>query len=429
MRLTKNLLLCVVIIILCLSCVSGGATVFAETGRSAGTSKVVFWHLWGAGYDNDVAFNAVARAHEERNPGVEVEVVPGKNLEKLTLAVAGGVAPDAAIVDERIPSYVISGVIQDITDLVERDNISAEDFVAPSWREVLWQNRIYAIPYHADPNFALFRNNQILAEAGCDTETAPRTLPELDAINRKITQVDVDGKVKQVGIVPWSVYGWSNSMYTWGWAFGGKFYDYEKQSVTADHPLNVKALEWMKSYVDRYTWAGMDGLSFMNRNVAFQPYGPWELPHVQAAQFDYAISMMPYHPDGGEQNPTWVGGHKIVIPQGAKNRQEGWNFIKFLGADPEGTAIEAGPYKAFPAYIRSDVYDFYREEEYMSIFADILMTASHQRPVIPVAETYWQELEKAVVSVLQEGKPPLQALQQVDEVVQSKLDETMAGLQ
>jgi len=417
----KRLVFCLSLIV-CLSLVLGPTALAEER-------KVVFWHGWGGGSDIDNAFQHVARAYEEEYPESEVEVVPGKSFENLTLAVAAGIAPDGSIVDERISSYAISGVIQDITDLVERDNIRAEDFVAPSWREVIWQNRIYAIPWGADPNFGLFRNKQILSEAGFDTTKSPETIPELDAISRKITEVDSDGKVTQVGIVPWSVYGWANSMYTWGWAFGGTFYDYDSQTVTADHPLNVKALEWMKSYVDRYTWTGMEGLGFMNGNVAFQPYGPWELPRLATtAEFEYTLSVMPYHPDGGKQNPTWVGGHKIAIPQGAKHRKEGWDFIRYIGADPEGSAILAEPLNWFPAYIRSDVYDIYRDQEYAGIFADILMTASHQRPVIPVAQTYWEELEKAVVGVLQQGKPPLEALSQVDEVVQSKLDDVMTRL-
>jgi len=397
---------------------------------AAEQDTVTFWHGWGAGSDIDQAFQAVARAYEEVNPGTTVEVLSGKNEEQVTLAVAGGVPPDGCIIDgPKVSSYAVSGVIQDITDFVERDNVMMEDFVIPAWRECIWQDRIYAIPWGADPNFGLFRNKEILSAAGFDPRHSPETIPQLDSVGRKLTKVDSDGKVTQVGIVPWHVYGWANSIYTWGWVFGGKFYDYVDRTITADHPRNVKALEWMRSYVDRYGWANMDGLGFMNGNVAFQPYGPWELPRLQStAEFEYTLSVMPYHPDGGKHNPTWVGGHRMAIPSGAQNRAGGWRFIMYMAADPEGSAILAEPLNWFPGYIKSDVYDIYREQEYVGIFADILMTASHQRPVIPVGQTYWEELEKAVSRVLQEGTSPLQALKRVDEVVQSKLDELLANL-
>ena len=46
----------------------------------------------------------------------------------------------------------------------------------------------------------------------------------MDQMNDKIAKI-TDGHIERLGYIPWIVYGSSNSMFTWGWVFGGSFYD------------------------------------------------------------------------------------------------------------------------------------------------------------------------------------------------------------
>ena len=81
-----------------------------------------------------------------------------------------------------------------------------------------------------------------------DPEVPPATLADLDRWNRTLTKVRHTGagdQVERIGLVPWGIYGNANSLFTWGWAFGGEFYDAEHQRLTADQPRVVAALEWM----------------------------------------------------------------------------------------------------------------------------------------------------------------------------------------
>ena len=56
----------------------------------------------------------------------------------------------------------------------------------------------------------------------------------------------------RIGIIPWVQAGNANATFTWGWAFGGSFYDPKTQKVTADNPGVVKAMEWMTSYAKKF---------------------------------------------------------------------------------------------------------------------------------------------------------------------------------
>lgn len=79
------------------------------------------------------------------------------------------------------------------------------------------------------------------------------------------------GMTTHLGAVPWDVYGGANTIFTWGWTFGGEFYDEENWKVTAAHLGNTEALEWIRGYYERYSsYAGQIG-DFPNNTVAMRP--------------------------------------------------------------------------------------------------------------------------------------------------------------
>jgi arylformamidase len=59
--------------------------------------------------------------------------------------------------------------------------------------------------FHAVENGEGFGNGQEMAKA--------------------LTAYDANGRIRRIGFIPWNVFGYANSIFTWGWAFGGRFYD------------------------------------------------------------------------------------------------------------------------------------------------------------------------------------------------------------
>lgn len=57
----------------------------------------------------------------------------------------------------------------------------------------------------------------------------------------------------------------------------------------------------------------------------------------------------------------------------------------------------------------------------MSVYMRILLSARNQRPVIPVQQTYWDELEKALPQVFAGKIQPREALEYVSERVDAEL--------
>ena len=67
---------------------------------------------------------------------------------------------------------------------------------------------------------------------------APSTIAELDEACQAFEIVDGDGNIERVGMLP-------ANLTWWGHVFGGSLYDEETQTITANDPANVAALEWM----------------------------------------------------------------------------------------------------------------------------------------------------------------------------------------
>lgn len=414
----------------------------ASWGVAAKTT-ITFWHEWGPNSDIDKAFQEVAREFEKRNPDIQVKVIAtglgeAGLLQKLAVQIAGGVPPDVCQVNEKVSSYVLSKLPQPLDSFLERDKIEPSDFWAPSFRECVWEDKVWALPFGSDPNFGFFCNKGMFGQAGIPENQPPKTIADLNLYNQKLAKRDSKGNLTQFGCVPWWTYGYPNSIYTWGWAFGGEFYDPKTRKITADDPKIVKALSWMCSMVDLYGGlAAFDALNqglatdqsnFTAERIAMAAYGPWELPRIlkYGPHIEFGITSVPYDPDGGQPNPTWVGGHKFIIPAGVKNKEAAWKFLKFIAADPEGTAILAKPLRWFPGYKKSDIYDVYRKDRNLAPFVMLLETSRHQRPVMPAAEFYYWQLDKAVAAALSKQKTPLAALKDAVRATQVELDKILS---
>lgn len=104
------------------------------------------------------------------------------------------------------------------------------------------------------------------------------------------------------------------------------------------------------------------------------------------------VGTQPYKEDGGPANPSWVGGWAIGIAigimSGTKEPDLAWEFIKFLAADPQGSAILSGPARWIPAYLESEIIPQYLEDPYLQPYLRMAATAQFHRPVMPLSSDY-----------------------------------------
>lgn len=387
------------------------------------------------------ALDKLVSAFERSHAGIHVHMSFASNdltsSQKLYLAIAAGVAPDVTFVDgQQLSEWAARGALADLTESFSKSGLSSEDFWTPRWRESTFRNRVYAIPWGADPNFALVWNKDLFRKAGLDPEGPPRTIDDLDRMIARLTIHDRNGTIIQLGLNPWEWSG-ANCLFTWGYAFGGAFYKepdptHPLGTVTADDPKVVAALQWMADFARRYDVHKVEAYSHDVVGIGNDPFyegrSAMRLLHVSqikdlkkyAPTMDIGIGFIPAPPDGEYPN-GWIGGWSLAVPRNRQVRSEAFEFIKWMCTSPEATDIEATDMEQFPAYRKSPAFDRIRGDPVRRVFYDILSRSKHVRTLMPVQGYYMEQLGRAIDEVLYGGIPPRAALAKVRVDVTNRL--------
>jgi len=362
----------------------------------------------------------------ELNPDIEIEIVGqagGLQLaeaggEGLVVQLVSGLVPDVALMaDATIGRFAAAGALTDLTSLLEQGGYFSQ-FWPTAWDAVRLNGRYWGVPYVTDTR-ALNYNTDLFAKAGIGT--APQTLEELDAIASKLTITAPDGAYEQFGFWPRGGNWW---LWGWGWLFGGSFYDEATGRITANDPRIVAALEYEVSYVFKYQQPAGD---FCTGSLAMQIDVSTALPYYkqECSALNYATAPVP--PPQGRQTATWSGIWVWAMPKGAPNPEAAWRYLQFI-MTPEAQRIKAIETGEIPTNWQANmelVDEFISEYgESGRVYLD-LTAYTHVRPVIPISNEYWNELEAARNKAYALEATPQAALDEVTRILQAKLDEIL----
>lgn len=369
------------------------------------------WHVWGG--EQAAAIDKVIAQFEATHPGIKINPVFTSNdlatSQKFFTAVASGAPPDVIFVDgPQVAPWAEWGALQPLDSRIEAAGIKADDYFEPCWRQCTYEGRTWALTYCADPNFGFVWNRQAFREAGLNPDEPPRTIEELDAMAEALTRRTASGELETIGIIPWAQYGSANSMFTWGWAFGGEFYDEETHTVTADDPDIVRALAWMIGYCDRFDVRKISALEAGFGSQEQDPFHTGKMAmrclHIggiveigkYAPDLDWGVTFLPAPEVGGEERSSWVGGWCMSIPSGCPHPDEAFELIRWLCHDPEGTTAVGEASGLFPGVATSPYFEQVRNKPHYGAFLDIIRETRHQRPVMPSQAYLMRELARAV---------------------------------
>lgn len=245
-------------ILLCASMVSTlavgcGSNNSSDGDKSSDSKEATTLTMWMPPLDEDTEGNfskLLADWEEENNCKVEMEIIPwGSYEERWSTGVSNGETPDIGYMYvEMYPTYIASGLVQDLTDMV-----TDEDY-----DEYLFLNRgemmggLYGVPIVTGVPFVLYYNQDILDSLN---ETAPETWEDFARICEEATQdTDGDGKIDQYGYAVGlnsgdmsNLYILNSYIYSLLWQAGGDIYTDDLKQVAFNNEAGVKALEFFKS--------------------------------------------------------------------------------------------------------------------------------------------------------------------------------------
>jgi multiple sugar transport system substrate-binding protein len=421
------------------ACSTGGGTSSGPplAGCKSGTSLVTFWTSH-TPPDSDSLKTITNAYNSQSSVGcVKMVQVPGSetDIAKLTTAVRGGTGPDVYMLDRfTVAERAAAGVLEDLSQYGASSDLGSQ-YLDFAWQEALFKNKPYALPFDTDTR-ALYYRKDLLQAAGVDISAldpskGPPTIDTIRTMANKLNKKDSSGKYTQIGFIPWFEQGWH---YTWGFVYGGSFFDKSACKVTPDDPKIVQAFtdmfqNWSKAlgvsqvqtFLSTYAPPNLPAQqnAFLLGKVGFMVSGDWVLGNIQTytPNLQFGVTYIPV-PNAGDQPATWAGGWSMVIPKGAKQPKAAFDFMKYIAGEP-GQRQYTKDTQHTPTYksLTQDASLFPGGHQ----FFQKQLSAAHSRPPLPVGAFYWDQLSTAQDAAVRGTKPPQQALQAAASATNDKL--------
>jgi multiple sugar transport system substrate-binding protein len=397
--------------------------------------NIEMYSLWGSTVGQGLVDIATAYEKKQSDVGVRVTFAPStaQGQQKLFTAIAGNQPPDIAqIVPLETPQWQGLGIMTDLTEWAEADGIKADQFLDAAWHDMNVDGRIYQMQWDADANFPFFWNKDLFEKSGLDPDKPPQTVDEVTEYSKKILKKS-GGRVTKIGMIPWDQYGMSNSIFTWGFAFGGTFYDADKDEVTPDNEYVVKALEWMVGQAKSV--GGAAAVSVTPPGLVLHPFGSGNIGMSGLVTPNYTdivkadpkmkigATLWPYQKPGNAKlgAGAWIGGWSAFVPKGSKHPKEAYDFLKWFSATDEGSSVAYKGTGFPPAFVSSPALQSIKKDPVLKAYYDVLFSTKNSRPAMAVADFYAAQLDEQGGKALYGQATPYQAMKTVKENTEKEL--------
>jgi multiple sugar transport system substrate-binding protein len=309
--------------------------------RPAAT-KLTVWVGWSAGTEL-ISFKKLVKEYDQQHADVDINVVGGINDNKIIAALRAGNAPDvvSSFSSQNVGIYCPSGGWIDLAPYLKKDHIDVNIFPAASRYYTQYNGKRCALPLLADVA-GLYYNKALFRKAGI--KHPPRTVSELTADAKKLTQRGKDGSLKVVGFDSFVGF-YTVSVDRVGAMFGGRWTDAKGKSILAKDPAWARMLRWQKSLIDFYGYdklvrfqAGLgDEFSASNAfeqgKLAMNLDGEWRVAFIKAEhpELDYGTAPLPVddaHPE--LYGSSILNGSIAGIPRNAQHKDEAWKLLRYL---------------------------------------------------------------------------------------------------
>ena len=415
---------------------AGGAATTRPAG-SAGKTTITIW-VGFTGRELSIVKGVIAQ-FEKSHPAIAVKTVGGISDDKIVAAIRGGTAPDVtqSFTADNSGSFCSSGAWIDLTPSMKQSHLSASLFPTASAYYTQYKGTRCALPMLADV-YGLYYNKALLAKAGITHP--PRTIAELTADAKKLTQRDSSGKISVIGFNPFL--GWyENAESHFGTMWGARWTDAKGRS-TLDTPQWRAFLTWQKKLVD---WYGYDNLvrfnassgdeftannAFERGKVAMLLDGEWRVAFLKAEHPELKYGTAPL-PTASKMlyGSGYTTGNIIGIPKTAPHKAEAWELVKYLATDTGAEATLSNQLRNVPTTKAALHSKLIKPDPQFATFLRIFGNKHTTTTPITAAGAAYQELFGSWTTKWQAGKEKDLAggLKAVDKQIDAQLANQTGG--
>jgi multiple sugar transport system substrate-binding protein len=385
-------------------------------------------------------FKAVVADFERANPGIHVKVVGGINDDKIVAAIRGGNAPDVAqsFSSDNTGAFCPSGAWIDLGPYMKDDDVKESIFPDAPRNYSKFEGKRCALPMLAD-TYGLYYNKALLAKAGI--KSPPKTISELTADAKKLTQRDGSGKLKVVGFNPFPSW-YENVPAHFAPSWGATWMDGDKSALAT--PEWEDQLRWQKALID---WYGYDNLvrfnagagdefsasnAFETGKVAMHMDGEWRVAFIKREhpELKYGTAPFPVADDKQDLHGAgYVTGSIIGIPKTSKHRDQAWALVKYLGTNDDALAKLSNGIQNVPTTFGSLKSPALKPlpgfKTFLDVFGDDNTTTT---PITRIGAANQETFQSFVSKYLSGSKKDLEGgLKNTDKQIDAQLKQAEAG--
>jgi multiple sugar transport system substrate-binding protein len=353
---------------------------------------------------------------EKSHPSIKVKVVGSISDDKIIASIRGGNSPDLAqsFTADNTGAFCNSGGWIDLKPYLQRDKIDDSIFGTASAEYTKYKDTRCALPMLADV-YGLYYNKALLKKAGISAP--PKTMSELTADAKKLTEKNPDGSLKVVGFDPAQGF-YENAPAHYGPLFGARWVDDQGKSALAAGGWD-EFLKWSKDLVDFYgnseltRWQAGAGDEFSAQNafergkMAMAIDGEWRTAFLKTEhpELDYGTAPMPVSDSHPElYGAGYVTGNILGIPKNAKNKDAAWVLMKWLATDEHAEAMLSNGLRNVPTLTSALTSSELKPDPHFKPFLDIYANPHTATTPITAAGSANQELFQTFVVKFQSGK-------------------------
>ncbi|MCH5677206.1 sugar ABC transporter substrate-binding protein [Streptomyces gilvus] len=296
----------------------GGALASCGSG-SSGPVTLTWWDYFTL--DNfQPGMNRLIRDIESGVPDVKIQrrTFPFAELDRqLALAAISGDLPDIAIVDN-VAMNTLGGnhLLADLTSRVAKWGQAGQYYKGP-WDGCQVGGKTLGIPNNSNC-LALYCNTRMLRSAGV---RPPTTWDELASSAHRLTSGDRYGLAlsairTEEGVFQFLPFLWQSGgdLDTFG-TYGATALSF-LHDLIAKGSLSEQCVGWTQQDVNT---------RFLNQRAALQINGPWQIPTLKKASFDWTVVPLPRD----RQAATCLGGENWVVTASSKHIDKAWEVLEY----------------------------------------------------------------------------------------------------
>ncbi|GIK36352.1 MAG: hypothetical protein BroJett011_01850 [Chloroflexota bacterium] len=407
----------------------------AEAPAEPGTLQV--WVAWG---DNPAQLQELFNKYGEAN-NVKVQVNAPVPEDKIIAGLSGSQPPHVLVLGgpDNVPGWTNEGLLAPLDEIISASNIDKADILPAVLSQCAYKGDHYCLPWGTD-TYAFYWNKDLFEEAGLDPEKPPQTLEELAEYADKLTKVDANGEITQIGFIPdfsWPHFEQYIPM------FGGFWISDDGTKIQLDSQPVIDALKWEQQFYSKY---GADKVlkftsslgeygspqhGFMGSKVAMMVDGEWMTgPNfIQGLKPDlyYGVAPLPPpadHPDRAGTNT--LQGSVAVIPSGVADKAAAGKLLAWM-MSPEIVAEEMVANFNLPSSAKAAQDPRFQENEKFKVFLELSKSPNTRSIVLnAVHSDILTELNRIHEQVVHGGQDPEPLLKEMQAKLQTELDKALS---